>query len=491
MTAIGLDRRHGAHDGRRTGPLTGELRSRPAGSWPRRRRRTARRIDLGGACVLPGFTDATCTSRPGRRPRARSASRARGRSRRRWSASPRAARAAAGRRAGCAAWAGAPTTGTPPAEPTASCSTASRPGVPVALMSRDYHSLWVSSDGARAGRRRPARAGRRGGGRRGRRADRRPARDVGVDVPRPLRARRRTTSTWRRMRAALPRRRARGVTADPRQGRLARRARAVPAPARRRAALTLRVWQSVPHERLDELAGARPALRLRRRPACASATSRRSWTARSGSRTARLLDGIGRRDHQRARRSRTIVAPGRRAPASRSRCTRSATRPTATRSTRSRRPATCGRRAACASASSTRSCSRPRTSARFAALGRHGVRAVQPRAVGPRPRRPRCGRATTDRAYAYRSLLDAGARARQRLRRARSRSSTRWRACAPASGARSTTGRRGTPSSAVARRGGAAGHRRSRRPGSRATSTAAAASSPGCSPTSSSSTATR
>ena len=131
--------------------------------------------------------------------------------------------------------------------------------------------------------------------------------------------------------------------------------------------LTLRVWQSVPHDRLAGAAGALAAQRLR-----LAAPPPRLPEGVHG-RDARLADGVDARrqrraDHER-RAARADRARRRAQQAGRSACTRSATARTARRSTRSRRRATCGSRAASGSGSSTRSAWRRRTSPRFAELG--------------------------------------------------------------------------------------------------------------------------
>ena len=129
----------------------------------------------------------------------------------------------------------------------------------------------------------------------------------------------------------------------------------------------MRVWQSLPHDRVDELARlglssglGDDMLRLGYLKAFMDGTL--------GSRTARLLDGSGVADHERrragrdrhARRARRLA--GRRARDRRPRQPRGAGR------LRARR-ATSGSRAACDRGSSTRSCSPRRTSRGSAALG--------------------------------------------------------------------------------------------------------------------------
>ena len=137
------------------------------------------------------------------------------------------------------------------------------------------------------------------------------------------------------------------------------------------ARLTLRVWASLPAERLDEIValGLRSGLGdewLRIGPVKAFADGT------LGSRTASMLEPFadaGRGEALLSAEELRDLAAAAPTAASTSRCTRSATPPTAPSSTRSRRRASAGRRAACGRASSTRSCSTPTTCARFAALG--------------------------------------------------------------------------------------------------------------------------
>ena len=118
-------------------------------------------------------------------------------------------------------------------------------------------------------------------------------------------------------------------------------------------ALTLRVWQSLPHEQVDRLEelGLRSGigddlLRIGYLKVFMDGTL--------GSQTARLLDGSGVKITSREELAEIVRSRRARRLAGRA-CTRSATSPTARRSTRSRRPATSGRRSGCASGSSTRS----------------------------------------------------------------------------------------------------------------------------------------
>ena len=82
---------------------------------------------------------------------------------------------------------------------------------------------------------------------------------------------------------------------------------------------------------------------------------------------------------------------------------------------------------------------------------RRVLRPVQPRPVGPRPRRALLAR-RVDGAYAFRSL-SSPARSSRTAPTRRSRSSTRWPGSAPASCGRSTSGPPGAPSRPDARAG--------------------------------------
>ena len=196
----------------------------------RRRSRRPETVDLGGRCVLPAFTDSHvhfptwslaqrqvkldgCESIEEALARVRAADDA-----------PRAA--------GCAATAGATATGAPASSRRRRRWTRSTGETPTILISKDYHSVWLNSaalaaadgdlqvDGGVVER------DERG------RADRHPARGVGLAVPRPLRP----DDDGRVGRGDAARPQARGLARrrrDPRQGRLARRARHLPATARR------------------------------------------------------------------------------------------------------------------------------------------------------------------------------------------------------------------------------------------------------------------
>ena len=166
-------------------------------------------------------------------------------------------------------------------------------------------------------------------------------------------------------------------------------------------------------------------------------------------RDARLADGapagrLGRRDHE-PRGVRRDRAPLARAPASPSPSTRSATRRTATRSTASRRRRTSGARAACGQRIEHAQLLAEEDFPRFGDR-RRGVRAVH--ATRPSDRdlaERRLGRQDRPRVRVALAPRRGHAR-RERLRRARRGARSARRASAPASCARSTTGRRGIPS---------------------------------------------
>ena len=148
--------------------------------------------------------------------------------------------------------------------------------------------------------------------------------------------------------------------------------------------LTLRVWQSIPHDRLDEARRRRSPLGLRQ-----PVPARRLPEGVHG-RDARLADRVDARRvracRSRAARSSPRSCAAARRRASRSVCTRSATGRTARRSTRSSRRAMPGSRAGCASGSSMRSCSLPRTSPgspRSASPARCSSRTRPPTATSP------------------------------------------------------------------------------------------------------------
>ena len=203
-------------------------------------------------------------------------------------------------------------------------------------------------------------------------------------------------------------------------------------------ALTLRVWQSVPYERLPELR----ALSLRSgvgSPLLRLGYLKVFMDGTLGSQTAWMLDGSGVQitsgDHLAE-----IVTEARR-PAGPSACTRSATARTARRSMRSSARA---RLAARRAPAAHRACTVPRAGGRrpLRRARRRDLGAVQPRALRPRSRRALLGRQA--RRHVFVPLArSTRARSSRTARTRRSRSSTPGGASSPASGARSTTGRRG------------------------------------------------
>ena len=217
-------------------------------------------------------------------------------------------------------------------------------------MARDYHSLWLNSA---AWRRRtatcsPTAASSRSTSAASRRASsarNRPGRSAtGISGPR-------TTSSSRPCATGCSRRRARGH-GSPRQGRLARGAATLAAPARRRVAHVAGLAVA-PGRASRPDRRARPAGGHRRRPA-AHRLSEGLMDGTLGSQTARLLDGSGVEITSRDELA-EIVRRGAQS-GGRSRCMRSATQRIATRSTRSRRPATSGE--GCGPGSSTHNSSR-------------------------------------------------------------------------------------------------------------------------------------
>ena len=196
----------------------------------------------------------------------------------------------------------------------------------------------------------------------------------------------------------------RGVTCDPRQGRLDPGDPAPLAGARAR--------RGAPGPRLA-VGAARE-----RRPPRASSGSRRPRRAAARrlpeglhGRHARLADGADDRRHRRrdhhSRGARGHPPPRRARPAGRSPCTRSATSRTGTRSTRSRRRRSTGSRSACATASSTRSAWRRRTCRGSPSSGRRR-RCSSRHAPSDEELAERFWAGRLDGAYAFRALLDAG-----------------------------------------------------------------------------------
>ena len=332
---------------------------------PTRRRWRARSGSTSaGRCVLPGFTDshvhfATVVAGP-------AAGAARGRDAR---SRRRVARVASrgrtsGPGAGYAASAGASGDWSPARRADeGAISTPSPATTPVALMAKDFHSLWLNSAAL-------ARADgdlRVPGGvvetRRAGRADRRAPRGVGLAVSGTrFIVRADADDEWvdamrdGRADRELARRHGR-----PRQGRLDRGISAWWQRLQAEGALTLRVWQSLPARAARRDRGARPRVRARRRPA-----ARRLHQGLHG-RDARLADGAAcwtaRASRSRAATSSRRSCAERRGPASPSRV--HAIGDQANRDALDAFEATADEwrpRAACASGSSTRSCSPRRTS---------------------------------------------------------------------------------------------------------------------------------
>ena len=228
----------------------------------------------------------------------------------------------------------------------------------------------------------------------------------------PLSRCRPRTSSWRRRARAPASRASRGVVAihdkdgwlgAPRHLPARRRARradaarlavgSVRAPAGARGARRpLGHRRRLPAHRLPEGVHGRDA-RLADRAGCSTARASRSRAARSSRRSS-------------ARRARR---------AGRSACTRSATARTARRSTRSRRRATLWAPLGLRHRIEHAQCLAPEDVGRFASTRRRLLGAVQPRALGPRPRRALLAGRRLDGAYAFRSLLGVGRGRRERL----------------------------------------------------------------------------
>ena len=291
---------------------------------PRSRARSAS-TSAADACY-PDSRTRTCTSRPGPWPSARFASRTPGRSTRRWHAFAPRSRSSA-REPGCSAAAGGAATGSRRSSRRRSSLDEIAGETPVALMARDSHSVWLNSAAlARANGDLEVPGGVVELDEQ-RRADRRPARGVlrgtsGTRTSRPP-----TTSTWRRCarRSSWP-----------------TRAGSPPSTTRTAGWARCAFWQRLEskarspcasgsrcrHEQADELAAlgiasgfGDPRLKLGYLKVFMDGTL--------GSQTARLLDGSGVEITSREELSSLIRAASRQA--SRSLCTRSAIRRTATR----------------------------------------------------------------------------------------------------------------------------------------------------------------
>ena len=399
--------------------IVAEAPTRRPGGRARRALRPARLHGLARA--LPDLVARAAPGAPGGRPLARRGARPRGRGARERARGRLAARArlARGRLDRGAHSRGARPRGAGRA------GGADVEGLPLAL---------AEQRGARA-RRRAARGARRRG-----RAERHPARERGLGVPRPLRP-----PHPRRDGRGLARGDARGRLAgrrrDPRQGRLARLVRGVRAAARGRRPADLRVWQSFPWDRLDDLRA------LGMRSGFGDDMLRLRLPQGLHGRHARLRDRaaagrLGRRD-QLARGAR-----GRGAPRRRGRLAGGRARDRRRRQPRgARRVRGDPRRLAAARPAPA---DRARAAARRGGRGalrrdrRGGLGAVQPRAVRPRPGRAAVGgpRGRLRVPLAARRRARSSSTAPTRPSRSSTRSPESWPACC----ARSTSARRGAPS---------------------------------------------
>ena len=355
----------------------------------------ARRIDLSGACVLPGFVDAhvhfpswalgrrelrlfDCRSLADAVARVQEAAR-----------SVRPGGWLRGRGWRDELWS---------EKPDRQTLDAVAPGVRVALRAHDGHSLWLSSAALAAA------AGDLAV----------PGGVVETDAAGEPTGILREESAWRfydthaaaglaetldAMRAALPEAAAAGVTGvhDKDGG---RGAPELFAALRDAGELTLRVWQSLPAERLID-GNIRPQLDD---PLLRIGYVKAFMDGTLGSRTARLLDGSGV-EITSSEDLAELVRAGRARPASRWRCTRSATGPTATRSTPSRMAATPGARHRIEHAQ----CVAPEDVARFAELG-IAASVQYTHATSDRDLVERIWADRVEHAYPYRSLWASGAR---------------------------------------------------------------------------------
>ena len=397
------------------------------------------RVDLGGRCVLPGFTDShvhfPTWALAQRQVRLEGTSLD--------EALARVASAVGdvpgGRWLRGLGWRSGEWS--PAAEPTKEALDAVAGDVPVALMSKDYHSLWLNSGGARAGQRRASGAGGSRRARRARRADRRPARGVRLALPRHLRPTDRGRD-GRRQPARRSRSRSRAAS-SPCTTRTAGSARSASSSGcRDEGALNLRVWQSLPWDHLDRLQEIGIAsglgddlLRVGYIKAFLDGTL--------GSRTALMLDGSG------------VEIVGYEEFVDIVRRSARAGFPVAVHAI-----GDLANRRALDAFEETQDEWRPRglrqriehaqllapeDVGRFARARRRRLGPVQPRPVRPRPGRRLLGR--EDRRRLRLPLARRlGRPRRQRLRRRPSRSSTRSSASGPASRARSTSATPGIPS---------------------------------------------
>ena len=320
---------------------------------------TPDRVDLGGRCVLPAFTDAHVhfpTWSLARRDLQLEGVASLSEALARVEAHPRQGDWIRGRGWRDALW---------DEHPTREALDAVTGATPAALWSKDYHSLWLNSAAlARAGGDLDVHGGV-------------VERDAAGEPTGILRE----ESAWRfrepsctvsedeyvaATREGIKVANARGVAAiHDKDGWLG--ANAIFARIHGRDGLTLRVWQSLPHDHIARARGAPAPARARRRLPAA-----RLPEGVHG-RHARLADGVDARRERRvhherrgARRDRPSQRPP---PAGRWPSTRSATARTARRSTRSRRPATCGQPLGLRQRIEHAQCVDPADLPRFAELG--------------------------------------------------------------------------------------------------------------------------
>ena len=394
-------------------------------------------IDLGGRVVLPGFTDAHVHFPTWAMAQheidldgcARSTRRSRASARRR---SRRA-------RAGCAATAGAAATGSRSGSRRGRIWTQVTGDAPAAMIAKDYHSLWLNTAAL-------ARAGgdlEVDGGVVERDADGEPTGVLREEAAWRFKERHMVVADedyLEAMRTGVRLANARGVTAvHDKDGWLG--ALRLWQQLEERQQLSLRVWQSIPHDRLDEAA----AVGLR--SGFGSSFVRLGYLkvfmdGTLGSQTAWMLDGSGVQITSGAELA-EIVRRGAEAgfPVAVHAIGDRANREALDAFEQTRTP---GSRAGCASASSMPSCSRPRISPASPDLGIAVLGAVLARAVGSRSRRPVLGR-EDGRRLCVPIAAATPARSSQTAATRRSRSSTRSPASGPECAARSTAGRHGIP----------------------------------------------
>ena len=362
------------------------------------------RVDLGGRCVLPGFTDShvhfpswALAQRQVRLEGSESLDDALARVASAVGEVPR------GQWLRGLGWRNSEWS--PSLEPTKEALDAVAGDVPVALMAKDYHSLWVNSAALaladadlqvpggvveRDEHGEPTGVLREECAWHFRDTYVRPTEDEMVDASRE----------------AIPLALSRGVVAvHDKDGWLG--ALRVFQRLKDEGSLNLRIWQSLPWDHLDRLQEIGISSSASATTSCASATSRPSWTGRSARRTALMLDGTGVeivgyeefvdivRRSARAGFPVAVHAIGDRA-------NRRAL--DAFEETRDE-----WHRAGPPPADRARAAARPRGHRPLRRDRRRGLRPVQPCPVRPRPRRRASGPGRPDGAYAFRSLIDSGA----------------------------------------------------------------------------------